>query len=123
MGRSQLYREPGRGKSMCKGPVAGQFQGRDQCGGAEQREEKTQRWLEADLSAMRVTVGEFRFYFNCSGRAWGALNRGVVQKDLERVRRQAGSRRCLWPGGKKYYFTQASIQHHTLPIGVLKFLS
>lgn len=45
------------------------------CDGAEQREEKTQRWLEADLRAMRVTVGEFRFYSNCSGRAWGALNR------------------------------------------------
>ena len=37
--------------------------------------EKTQRWLEADLRAMRVTVGEFRFYSNCSGRAWGASNR------------------------------------------------
>lgn len=53
MRRSQLRRDPGRRKSMCKGPVVGKAftcaSSVTEAREVEQREEKTQRWLKADL--------------------------------------------------------------------------
>lgn len=54
MGRSQLYRIPGRGKSMCKGPEVGKVfmcAFSKEASAVQQRGKKTKRWLKSDPKA------------------------------------------------------------------------